>query len=125
MTYQGENQPAQPPALYGQNQQYPPQYQTVYAVRPPMMPHAVWSFVLAAIAFVTPLLFFIALPLAGTAVTLGHVGLSKIAKSPTPRGGRGFAIAGLILGYVALAASLVVLMLAVVIRQLGEESTFE
>ena len=37
------------------------------------------------------------------AVIFGHVGLSQIKKSNGAQGGRGFAIAGLVLGYLALA----------------------
>ena len=91
MTYQPENHP---------------QYPTVYAVKPPIMPHAVWSFVLTAIAFVTPFLPFLSLPLSIAGVVLGHLGLSRITKSPIPRSGRGFAIAGLVLGYLAIVAGI-------------------
>lgn len=95
---------------------YPPQYQAVYAVRPSMLPHSVWAFVLSIVAFITPLLFFVSLPLAVTSVILGHLSLSKIAKSPIPRGGRGFAITALILGYIAIVVAAWVLLFALALR---------
>ncbi|MGC4016669.1 MAG: GYF domain-containing protein [Luteolibacter sp.] len=40
------------------------------------------------------------------AVICGHMALARINESPVPMGGRGMAIAGLILGYLCIAATL-------------------
>ncbi len=103
MTYPPEGQQPQPPAPYSPHPYYP----AVYAVKPPIMPHAVWSVVLAAIGLVSPFLPFFSLPASIAGVILGHIGLSKIAKSPIPRSGRGIAITGLALGYMAIVAGAV------------------
>jgi len=44
----------------------------------------------------------------GLAVLFGHLGLSKTNRNPNLYSGRGFAIAGLILGYIGLVFWLIV-----------------
>jgi len=60
-------------------------------------PTAIWSLVLAILSFPFGSLFS-AIP----AVICGHIARSKIRKSGGALGGKGIAIAGLILGYIAL-----------------------
>jgi peptidyl-prolyl cis-trans isomerase B (cyclophilin B) len=44
------------------------------------------------------------------AIVLGHVSLDQIKKSGDAQEGRGFAIAGLVLGYIGLALSLILVV---------------
>lgn len=60
---------------------------------------------LALIAFVSS--FFISL----AGIICGHIAISQIRK--TGEGGKGFAIAGLVIGYAALAISLLFFLLAI------------
>ena len=48
------------------------------------------------------------------AIVFGHVALSQIKKSGGTQGGRGMAIAGLVLGYIGLATILLVIFVAIV-----------
>jgi len=45
------------------------------------------------------------------AVICGHLSLKKIKHSPTPLGGKGMAIAGLITGYIGIALSILFILL--------------
>jgi Domain of unknown function (DUF4190) len=60
-------------------------------------PVAIWSLILAVLSFTCGWLFT-AIP----AVICGHIARAKIRKSGGTLGGRGIAVAGLILGYIAL-----------------------
>ena len=101
-------QPMSQPA-YGQPSTYnQPQYaQPVYG-QPPVLvavatlPNngmAVASMVLGIIAFLADFAFGIGIIAGIVAVILGHVSLNQIKKSAGTQGGNGFAITGLILGY--------------------------
>ena len=77
-------------------------------------PAAIWSLVLAVLFFVGGWLFT-AIP----AVICGHVACSKIRKSGGVVGGKGIAIAGLILGYIGLALGILGIPLLVSLIQSG------
>lgn len=64
---------------------------------------AVASFVLGLCSFVLCLSFITALP----AIILGHVARKRAARSPEQFSGRGFAIAGIVLGYGSILLTLV------------------
>lgn len=64
---------------------------------PPHEPLAYWSFGLSLAAFVLCCGLFTGLP----GIICGHIALSRIRQRPGTRG-RGFAIAGLIIGYVSV-----------------------
>tara|TARA_B100000315_G_C14408034_1_gene509653 strand:- start:68 stop:697 length:630 start_codon:yes stop_codon:yes gene_type:complete len=64
---------------------------------------AIASFILAILSFVIPFLILVAIP-------LGFVALSQIKKEGLR--GKGFAIAGIVIGFVAIAVSLVFFILA-------------
>ena len=49
------------------------------------------------------------------AIILGHVSLNQIKKSGDTQEGRGFAIAGLVLGYIGLALLLIVIAVVIVV----------
>ncbi len=68
-----------------------------------------------AIASLISGLFVFAFPLSILAVILGHLSVSEIRRSAGRLKGEGLAIAGLILGYVGLAAIPVILILAAII----------
>ena len=59
--------------------------------------------------------FFIILPVlvSVAAVILGHVALSQLKKTPAV-GGRGMAITGLVLGYIPIALTAILLVLAII-----------
>ena len=48
------------------------------------------------------------------AIVFGHVALSQIKKSGGTQGGRGMAIAGLVLGYIGLGTILLVILVTIV-----------
>jgi len=56
---------------------------------------------------------------AGAAVVLGHVGRSQIRANPERYIGEGFAVTGLILGYITLALTLAAFVLFVVLIAFG------
>jgi type IV pilus assembly protein PilA len=66
---------------------------------------------IASLVFGMLFLFF---PLSIVAVVLGHVSLSQIKKSAGRLGGRGLAIAGLILGYLGIAVIPLILIIAAI-----------
>lgn len=68
---------------------------------------AIASLVLGIVGFVVPGLASVA------AVITGHLGLSQIKRSNLSQGGRGLAIAGLVLGYLQIAAVVVVILVRV------------
>ncbi|MFO7690409.1 MAG: DUF4190 domain-containing protein [Cryobacterium sp.] len=91
--------PAQAPAGYGAA----PAYGSVPAAQAYAEPTAADRYnVLAIVSFVSS--FFIQL----VAVITGHIALSQIKK--TGEKGRGFAIAGLVIGYAGIAASVIALV---------------
>ena len=49
------------------------------------------------------------------AIVLGHVSLNQIKKSGDTQEGRGFAIAGLVLGYIGLAVSVIIIAVVVAV----------
>lgn len=116
-----EVQPQYAPAPYAAQPQYPaqpqyagppqhaapPQYPGVYAVKAPTLGVTVTAMCLGiaavAIGWLVPgLSILLGIP----AVVCGHVGMHKLAKAPEPRSGRGFAIAGLVTGYVGIVLGL-------------------
>lgn len=86
---------------------YTPPYATVpgyYA--PPVMPTnglAIASMVCGIVGYCT--CYFVGI-LGIPAVICGHLALTQIRNSPVPMGGRGMAIAGLILGYLGILITL-------------------
>lgn len=68
-------------------------------------PLAIWSFVLSLLG-VSCLFFFGSIP----AIILGHMALSRIRASAGALTGDGFAIAGLVIGYIGTALSVVALL---------------
>jgi prepilin-type processing-associated H-X9-DG protein len=70
---------------------------------------AVLSFVLGICSFVLCLSFITALP----AIILGHVARNRAARSPERFGGGGFAMAGIVLGYVSILFTLVIASLVI------------
>lgn len=80
-----------------------PAYPAVYAVRPPVHPLAVVSLVVSIIGVLVSALPWVGIVLGAAGAVCGHLALAKIAASPIPRSGRGLAIAGLVVGYVAAA----------------------
>jgi type IV pilus assembly protein PilA len=59
-------------------------------------------------------LFFIFFPLFIPAIVFGHIALSQIKKSAGRLGGRGLAIAGLVLGYLGIAIIPLILIIAAI-----------
>jgi hypothetical protein len=68
-------------------------------------PAAIWSLILSILSFLCCGIFT-AIP----GVICGHVGLSSIRKSGGRLGGQGLCIAGLILGYIAIALTLLAIV---------------
>ena len=100
--YPGQNQPAQPGAVPpagsvppAPSYSAPPQNQ---GGEPPLNTLALVSFIGS---------FFISL----VGIICGHIALSQIKK--TGERGRGFALAGLIIGYVAIAITIIAIIAAV------------
>ena len=79
-----------------------------YVSAPPTSGLAIASLVCGIIGLVTCLLPGIA------AVICGHMALSRIAEAQGRLGGRGMAIAGLVTGYLSVAALLIVILMFVV-----------
>ncbi|HLW03024.1 MAG TPA: DUF4190 domain-containing protein [Ktedonobacterales bacterium] len=121
-------EPTYPPPHYAQPFQ-PPQYaqpyqqpwggaymvQPVIIVNRPTNGKAIASMVLGICLVLTMCTFFsVVIPIGfvaglGTgipAVVLGHIALKEIDRSNGQQGGRGMAIAGLVLGYITLGAAL-------------------
>jgi hypothetical protein len=114
--WQPQGMPSQvPPPGYGQV------YQPQYLTPPPARTNgfAIASLVLALVA-VIPCFWFLPAPQL-LAVIFGHVGLGQIRRSAGLSTGRGLAIAGLIIGYLLLAGSALLWVLATV----SGETTFE
>lgn len=93
---------------YGAVQFGPPQYGINGDIRAPYRGMAIASFVTAVVGVVLVLIPIIALILAILGVVFGHVSLTQFRRDPQPRPGRGLAVAGLVIGYVGVVASLVV-----------------
>ena len=68
-------------------------------------------------SFVCGLLGITILPIIGSllAVILGHVALSQIRRSSGRQGGKGLAVAGLVLGYLVLVGAMIALVLILVV----------
>jgi hypothetical protein len=79
-------------------------------------PAAIWSLILAVLSFTCGWLFT-AIP----AIICGHIARSKIRKSGGALGGRGIAMAGLILGYIALVLGVIGIPLLVSMIQSDRE----
>lgn len=89
---------------------YQAPYQMVPAYYPQPIPNsglAIASMVCGIVGYCT---CYFVIVLAIPAVICGHLALSQIKNSPTPLGGRGMAIAGLILGYLAILCTVGVLL---------------
>ncbi|WP_062210900.1 DUF4190 domain-containing protein [Demequina oxidasica] len=96
-----------PPPPYPQYAQGYSQFPATYAVKPPTLGITVTSMCLGIAALTIGWLFAVLVPLLGiAAVVCGHVGLSQVKKSQRPVGGKGFAIAGLVTGYLAIATGI-------------------
>ena len=67
---------------------------------------AVGSLICGILAFLSCLLWCLAIPLGLAAVVLGHIALSKAKKTPETHGGKGMAGVGLVLGYLSIIASI-------------------
>lgn len=111
MSVNGNQQypPVPPPSPQFQYAAPPPyqQYSGVYAVKPATSPIAIVSMSIGiASAAIGWAMVGFGLVLGIAAVVCGHVAMRKLATSPAPRGGRGFAIAGLITGYVGIVLGL-------------------
>lgn len=85
--------------------------QTFAGVTAPVAPEKTSGLAIASLIFGTLFLFF---PLPIVAVVLGHVSLSQIKKSAGRLGGRGLAIAGLVLGYLGIAMIPLILIVAAI-----------
>ena len=90
----------------GQQPSYQPAYPMVYAVKPPTHGMAVVALVFGIAGVVLAWVPWLGLLLGIVGVVCGHVAVHQITKSPTPKSGKGMAIAGFITGYVALAFGL-------------------
>jgi hypothetical protein len=90
----------------------PPDLQPVARI----VPIAIWSLILAILSFTCGWLFT-AIP----AVICGHIAWSKIRKSGGTLGGKNIAVAGLILGYIGLAISIMGIPLLVSMIQSDRE----
>jgi len=104
--------PTAPPPAYAATP--PPGYATAPGYRPPAKPKnnglAIASLVLGILSVVFFCAwFFPVMPI--LAVIFGHIALSQIRKQGT--GGRGFAIAGLVTGYIGLAITVVLIILMI------------
>jgi hypothetical protein len=88
----------------GYSGQVPPHYAVPYGAMPGATPGlAIASMVCGIVGiFFCYLAGLLGIP----AVICGHMALNRISQSPIPLGGRGMAIAGLILGYLAILISL-------------------
>jgi hypothetical protein len=84
--------------------QYP---QPAGAVRPPYRGMAIASFVVALVGLVFVLIPFLCLAMAVLGVVFGHIAQSHMRFDRRPGSGRGFALAGLIIGYVGIAAGII------------------
>ena len=79
-----------------------------YAQAPPTDGLSIAALVLGILATITCYFGgFFGIP----AVICGHLSLKKIKHSPTPLGGKGMAIAGLITGYIGIALSILFILL--------------
>ncbi len=93
---------------------------TVAAGLPPLTPTGVPAPIRAektsgfAIASLIFGLFFLLFPLSIVAIVFGHISLSQIKKSAGRLGGKGLAIAGLVLGYFGIAMIPLILIIAAI-----------
>ena len=71
---------------------------------------AVWALILG----VASLFFCTCLPLAIPAIICGHLACSRIKQAPAATSGSGMAMAGLIMGYVSVAAFILAVILGIV-----------
>jgi hypothetical protein len=124
MSYSSPNQPAGPqPTGYPPNppgqplpvpQGYVPVYVPIYGSFPAVHPRstgnglALTSFILGIIGILFTFLFFVGVIPAILSVVLGHLSLQQIRQSGGWQRGRGFAIAGTIMGYLVLGLALIV-----------------
>lgn len=96
----------------GYSGQTSPQYAVPYGAMPGATSGlAIASMVCGIVSiFLCYLAGFLGLP----AVICGHMALNRISQSPTPIGGRGMAIAGLILGYIGILISVGMIVVMIV-----------
>jgi Domain of unknown function (DUF4190) len=112
---------SEPPSGLPQAPPPPPPQQVVYAQGPQQgNGMATTGFVcglLAAIFGVIPFVFYLSFPLGIIGIVFSYIGLRRANREPE-RGGRGLAIAGLVLGIIGLV--LAVLWIAVIAAALEE-----
>tara|TARA_B100001146_G_C15800722_1_gene272486 strand:+ start:49 stop:444 length:396 start_codon:yes stop_codon:yes gene_type:complete len=93
-----------------------PAYGAIYAVKPPTNGLSIASLIAGIIAFLSGWTGLFGLVVAAAAIVCGHLAISQIsqlARAGQPRSGKGLAITGLVLGYIAAATAAVVLIIAV------------
>lgn len=74
---------------------------------------AIGSMVCGILAFLGCCAWYLAGPLAVVAVVLGHIAISRNRANPAANGGKSMAKTGLILGYIALLAAIVIAALSI------------
>lgn len=130
--YQGQGAPAQPDATYQQYPQYPggyaptPQQYPTYAT--PAYPGyyagpmAQSTNGMAIASLVCSIAGFVIFPLIGAVlgVIFGHIALKQIKVSQEQ--GHGMAVAGLVMGYIQLALSLLAILLFILIIVIGSST---
>jgi hypothetical protein len=79
------------------------------------------SMVCGIVAFLACFVWCLSIPLALAAIVLGHMAGSRIKADPARFGGRGFAKAGLITGYLAIFFAVVFLALGLWIQSLSPD----
>ena len=77
----------------------------------PVVPEKTSGLAIASLIFGLLFLFF---PLSIVAIVFGHISLSQIKKSAGRLGGKGLAIAGLVLGYLGIAMIPLILIIAAI-----------
>ncbi|WP_454301100.1 DUF4190 domain-containing protein [Salana multivorans] len=121
-------QPTQPqpqqPALAAPQQPGPVQYgpyQAVYAIKPPTTPLAVTALILGIAGLVFVWVPWLPVLLGIAALVLGVLGMRKVAASPTPLGGKGLAIAGIVCGSAAIVGGVIgIVILAALAASVNE-----
>ena len=119
-----EQQPSQP---YGTPPGYPPAYnQAPYgapAGYPGVLPAGSQSNGLAIASMILGIVgFLFGLLTAIPAVITGHMALNRIKQNPA-LGGRGMAIAGLVLGYLVIAVAAIFIVLIIILAASGNLSS--
>lgn len=108
--YQQYNQPGQQPN-YQQSYQAPPDV-------PETSPTAIWSLVLGILSLLCCCGCFAGIP----AVICGHIALNQISESDGKFTGRGLALSGLIVGYIAIAFHILAIVIYGIIAATNPEA---